>query len=155
MFGMSGTELAIILVLALLLLGPDKLPNLARTAGKAVRDFKRATNDLKGTVETEFYKMDQPDDGTPAPNGGPRQSGPQPQPVPQSRPTPAPAAQSDEDDVAPERLPGPRQAQGTVPAAAPAASPIAREAEERAQRLQTELESGPGTPTPPGPSPKS
>jgi sec-independent protein translocase protein TatB len=66
MFGMSGTELAIVLVLALLLLGPDKLPSLARTVGKAVRDFKRATNDIKGTVESEFYKMDQPETPLPA-----------------------------------------------------------------------------------------
>ena len=66
MFGMSGTELAIVLILALLLLGPDKLPSLARTAGKALRDFKRATNDIKGTVESEFYKMDEPETPLPA-----------------------------------------------------------------------------------------
>jgi sec-independent protein translocase protein TatB len=69
MFGMSGTELAIVLVLALLLLGPDKLPSLARSMGKAMRDFRRATNDIKGTVESEFYKMDQPE--TPLPKEGP------------------------------------------------------------------------------------
>ncbi|HEY3445312.1 MAG TPA: twin-arginine translocase TatA/TatE family subunit [Myxococcales bacterium] len=59
MFGMSGTELAIVLVLALLLLGPSKLPELARSLGKAVRDFKRATGDIRTTVESEFYRMDQ------------------------------------------------------------------------------------------------
>jgi sec-independent protein translocase protein TatB len=58
MFGMSGTELAIVLILALLLLGPSKMPELARSLGKAVRDFKRATNDIRGTVESEFYRMD-------------------------------------------------------------------------------------------------
>lgn len=58
MFGMSGTELAIVLILALLLLGPSKMPELARTLGKAVRDFKRATNDIRGSVESEFYRMD-------------------------------------------------------------------------------------------------
>lgn len=65
MFGMSGTELAIILVVALLLLGPSKLPELARGVGKAVRDFKRATNDIRGTVESEFYRMDQPPESKP------------------------------------------------------------------------------------------
>ncbi|MGC4121684.1 MAG: twin-arginine translocase TatA/TatE family subunit [Myxococcales bacterium] len=59
MFGLSGTELAIVLVLALLLLGPSKLPELARSVGKAVRDFKRATGDIRNTVESEFYRMDQ------------------------------------------------------------------------------------------------
>jgi len=63
MFGMSGTELAIILIVALLLLGPSKLPELARGVGKAVRDFKRATNDIRGTVESEFYRMDQSESG--------------------------------------------------------------------------------------------
>ena len=58
MFGMSGTELAIVLVLALLLLGPSKMPELARSLGKAVRDFKRATGDIRSTVESEFYRMD-------------------------------------------------------------------------------------------------
>jgi sec-independent protein translocase protein TatB len=58
MFGMSGTELAIVLILALLLLGPSKLPEVARTLGKVARDFKRATNDIRGTVESEFYRMD-------------------------------------------------------------------------------------------------
>ena len=61
MFGMSGTELAIVFILALLLLGPAKLPELARTLGKAVRDFKRATNDIRSSVESEFYRMDEPE----------------------------------------------------------------------------------------------
>lgn len=57
MFGMSGTELIIILVLALLLLGPDKLPEVAKMLGKGMRDFQRATDDIKSTVESEFNKM--------------------------------------------------------------------------------------------------
>lgn len=60
MFGMSGTELALVLILALLLLGPTKLPQLARSLGKGVREFKKATEDLRTTVEGEFYRMDQP-----------------------------------------------------------------------------------------------
>lgn len=60
MFGMSGTEIAIILVLALLLLGPDKLPEVARGLGKGLRDFRRTTDDIRNTVETEFLRMDDP-----------------------------------------------------------------------------------------------
>jgi len=48
MFGLSGTELVIILGLALLLLGPQKLPSLARSVGKALRDVRRATDDNPG-----------------------------------------------------------------------------------------------------------
>ena len=48
-------ELAIIAVLALLLLGADRLPEAARTVGKGLRDFRRATEDLKDQIETEIY----------------------------------------------------------------------------------------------------
>lgn len=55
MFGMSFTELVIIAVLALILLGPDKLPDAARTAGKLLRELRRATEDIKDQLETEMY----------------------------------------------------------------------------------------------------
>lgn len=57
MFGMSGTELLIVLVVALLLFGPDKLPEMAKMAGKAMREFQKATGDIRSTVETEFKKL--------------------------------------------------------------------------------------------------
>lgn len=57
MFGMSGTEMIIILVFALLLFGPQKLPEIAKMAGKAMREFQKATNDIKSTVEHEFNKI--------------------------------------------------------------------------------------------------
>ncbi len=55
MFGLSFTEVLIIAVLALVLLGPDQLPSAARTAGKWMREFRRATEDLKDQIETEIY----------------------------------------------------------------------------------------------------
>ncbi len=55
MFGLSFTEVLIIAVLALVLLGPDQLPGAARTAGKWLREFRRATEDLKDQIETEIY----------------------------------------------------------------------------------------------------
>jgi sec-independent protein translocase protein TatB len=58
MFGMSGTELIIILILALLLLGPDKLPEMAKLAGKTMREFQKATDDVRGTVERELRKLE-------------------------------------------------------------------------------------------------
>ncbi len=54
MFGLSFTEVIIIAVLALILLGPDQLPTAARTAGKWMREFRRATEDLKDQIETEL-----------------------------------------------------------------------------------------------------
>lgn len=53
------TELVIIAILALLLLGADNLPQAARTVGKGLREFRRATEDLKDQIETEIYVDEQ------------------------------------------------------------------------------------------------
>tara|TARA_Y100000814_G_scaffold70960_1_gene43887 strand:+ start:346 stop:579 length:234 start_codon:yes stop_codon:yes gene_type:complete len=47
------TELLVILVVALLVIGPKKLPNLARTIGRTLRDFKRATSDFENSIDIE------------------------------------------------------------------------------------------------------
>ncbi|GMR05108.1 MAG: Sec-independent protein translocase protein TatB [Thermodesulfobacteriota bacterium] len=50
MFGIGFSELLVILVVALLVIGPDKLPEVARTLAKAFNEFRRATLDIKRTV---------------------------------------------------------------------------------------------------------
>lgn len=45
-FGMGGMEIVVIMVVALIVFGPGKLPEIGAQVGKAVRDFRRATNDL-------------------------------------------------------------------------------------------------------------
>lgn len=55
MFGLSFGEIVIIAIVALLLLGPDRLPDAARTLGKGLREIRRATDDLKDQVEHEIY----------------------------------------------------------------------------------------------------
>ncbi|MCC6809983.1 MAG: twin-arginine translocase TatA/TatE family subunit [Deltaproteobacteria bacterium] len=47
MFGLGVWEIAVIAVVALLVLGPDKLPSAAKSLGKALRDFRRAGDDIK------------------------------------------------------------------------------------------------------------
>lgn len=49
-------ELLMIMVLALLLFGPKKLPEIGKQVGKALGEFKRASNDLKRTIEDEMEK---------------------------------------------------------------------------------------------------
>ena len=49
-------ELLMIMVLALLLFGPRKLPEIGKQVGKALGEFKRASNDLKRTIEDEMEK---------------------------------------------------------------------------------------------------
>jgi sec-independent protein translocase protein TatB len=66
MFNIGPGELVVILILALVLLGPQRLPEVARTVGKGMRDLRRATEDIKETVETEFYKLEHPESSKPA-----------------------------------------------------------------------------------------
>ena len=58
MFGLSFVEIAIVALLALLLLGPDQLPSVAKTLGKGLRELRKASDDLKGTFETEMNKLE-------------------------------------------------------------------------------------------------
>jgi Tat protein translocase TatB subunit len=46
-------EIVFIMVLALLIFGPRRLPEVGRTVGKALGEFRRATNDLKRSIEQE------------------------------------------------------------------------------------------------------
>ncbi|MFZ1982985.1 MAG: Sec-independent protein translocase protein TatB [Desulfatitalea sp.] len=53
MFGIGMPELLLILAVALVVIGPKKLPDLAKSLGKALGEFKRATNDLKQSIEKD------------------------------------------------------------------------------------------------------
>lgn len=83
-----------ILAVALLVLGPTKLPELARSLGRGIREFRRATEDFKSTIDEELHKPDQPPSrgqlpaesqgSEKAPSNGP---GPIAQPSPPEAPT--------------------------------------------------------------------
>jgi TatA/E family protein of Tat protein translocase len=60
MFGSIGMpELIIILTIALIIFGPRKLPELGRSLGKSLSEFKRASNELKNTLDEEIRMEDQ------------------------------------------------------------------------------------------------
>ncbi len=50
MFGIGGGEFIVIILIVLMLFGSDKIPDIARTLGKALRQLKDATNDIKSEI---------------------------------------------------------------------------------------------------------
>jgi len=79
MFGIGWQELIIIAVIALLVVGPKKLPDLAKTLGKGFSEFRRAadgvTDDLKQTMQSDDKPKDNPDETKPvAPNEPPNKA---------------------------------------------------------------------------------
>lgn len=69
MFGIGPVEFAVVLVLALLIMGPKKLPELARTLGRGMAELRRASNELRRSID-----MDLPDHKI-EPPPGPAQAG--------------------------------------------------------------------------------
>lgn len=59
MFTLGVPEMAVIFILALVLFGPKKLPELGRTIGKAMTEFRRASADLKATFDREMQSLEQ------------------------------------------------------------------------------------------------
>ncbi|MGB9627388.1 MAG: Sec-independent protein translocase protein TatB [Thermodesulfobacteriota bacterium] len=53
MFDIGMQELLVILVIALIVFGPNKIPELAKSFGKALREFKKATEEMKNSFEEE------------------------------------------------------------------------------------------------------
>jgi TatA/E family protein of Tat protein translocase len=90
MFDIGLQEMLVIGVLALLVFGPSKLPELGRMVGRAMREFRRASDEFRSTVETNLHIND-----------------PDPMPAPVSEPADTPAAAagalpSEQEPLAPE-----------------------------------------------------
>ncbi len=109
MFGLGMGELIVILAIALIFLGPKRLPDVATSLGKAIRSFRKATRDLTDQLEI--------DDDVKAPlrelKSALRDDPPpvqplatmQPQPVPVAKSDPLPAATAASGAAAPPPLP--------------------------------------------------
>ena len=63
MGSLGGPEIAFIVLLALLLFGPKKLPELGRLIGKALTEYRRATAELKSTFDREMRNLERETEG--------------------------------------------------------------------------------------------
>ena len=106
MFGIGMTELLIILAVGLLVIGPKKLPELARSLGKGLAEFRRASTEMRREFleVADEARIDPPTQQTPEP--------PEP-PKPPESPEPPEAPEAD-----------PERADKTKPAAEPKSSKV-------------------------------
>lgn len=89
MFGSLGMpELIVIFVIALIIFGPRKLPELGRSLGKGIAEFKKASNELRNTLEEEIRMEEQKQTLEAS-----RATAAAPPPAAQAAPAPAPPAQ--------------------------------------------------------------
>lgn len=55
MFNVGLPELILIIIIALVVVGPDRIPEVAKTLGRTIGSIKNALDDVKGTIEKEVY----------------------------------------------------------------------------------------------------
>ncbi len=85
MFGIGMPELLVVLVIGLLVLGPKRLPEIARSLGRGMTEFRRASNELKDSLASPFEEEDEAPKSEPvaasakeADDGAPGKSAPDP-----------------------------------------------------------------------------
>jgi TatA/E family protein of Tat protein translocase len=133
MFGtLGGPEVILILVVALIVFGPRRLPEIGKSMGKMLAEFRKASNDFKRTIEDELEAeksresqatpVSTPESTPPTPPvtdaAGADASAPVPEAavVPEVAPAPPPAFEGADTSGTPESEPGPRVERPAEPA---------------------------------------
>ncbi|MBU0700840.1 twin-arginine translocase TatA/TatE family subunit [bacterium] len=61
MFGIGTQEIIVILIIALIVVGPRKLPEIGRALGRGLREIKKATDEIKDQMSLEIKNIDEKD----------------------------------------------------------------------------------------------
>ena len=84
MFGIGMPELIVIFVIALIIFGPKKLPDLGRALGRGLSEFKKASEELKAGIEAEVRAAEEKEKPAPSDTASP------PTPAQNATPPPSP-----------------------------------------------------------------
>jgi sec-independent protein translocase protein TatB len=90
MLDIGFQEVLVLMVIALLVFGPDKLPDLGRRLGRAMREFRRASDEFRSTIETNL-QINEESILPPSASAPPSREPTAPAPAPSSTPSPEPA----------------------------------------------------------------
>ena len=134
MFGIGSTELLVILVVALIVLGPKTLASLSKTVGKAVGEFRRVSTDFQRTLNAEAAQEEYEErKRTEKPADAASPAAATAQPAGTAQPAAGPTAQATTGTAAQPAGAQPAQAAQPAPAAPPAGSPLAQAVSQAAQ----------------------
>lgn len=129
MFNIGPTELIVILVIALIVFGPKRLPEIGRTMGKSLRELRKATDDIKGTFSGSLDDIDDEWDDPPK-NQPP--SGETPAASEGTEAEPSPAATTVATETPPPVPTGSGAAAPSLNGSGPAPAPVADASEDGA-----------------------
>jgi sec-independent protein translocase protein TatB len=129
MFSIGGPELIVILLVALIVLGPKNLAGIARTVGKTMGEFRRISTDFQRTLNAEAAQEDEAERKKRAAEAAENATPPQPE-----SPHDAAATQNQND---PEDTPKPEAGQVTPPPGSPLAEAVAKAGAEAADTKES------------------